>query len=398
MSSAFERLQKIAQQKKESEKEKTNLELVNPSSAKSTDKSEISFFDIPNQPNVGNIPNQPNQPNQPVVNKKTAQLGKSSNLKTRNTVSPERDFTKVPNSVARDIVPERFFKGMSKNTYDALYLRTRGAITPVRKIRATKSDLLRWTGVSDVTLDKHLKHLRSVGLINWEFIIGSHDGNLYEIFVPEELDLSSQTYLTNLTNPNLPNVPKKVGGQVPNFLGYVGGVQSYENKELSQSLKTSLKTKRDDDEKNAPFSAFIEKFEKVSKKLTGKKFDPKETDKWEMLADLLILELEIAAKRSGSISSVPAFLTEVLRRQLFTIRRTKSDQDNYPKKNSKLKSDTVGKSDAGKYEIKPLDKKGREEALAHLREFVNDGFLQDFKKWYTSEDWEYLIKELQKQE
>ena len=165
---------------------------------------------IDNQPNQPNIPND-NQPNQP------NQHHNQENQKSRKAISPERDFTKVPNSVARDAVPERLFKGMSKNTYDALYLRTRGAVNPVREIRATKSDLLRWTGVSDVTLDKHLKHLRSVGIIKWQFIIGSHEGNIYEVFIPEEIEI---TNLTNLTNPNLPNLPKKVGGEVPNFLGW----------------------------------------------------------------------------------------------------------------------------------------------------------------------------------
>jgi hypothetical protein len=38
------------------------------------------------------------------------------------------------------------------------------------------------------------------------------------------------------------------------------------------------------------------------------------------------------------------------------------------------------------YEIKPLDKQGREAAVEQLREIAGDEFLQDFEKWYTSED------------
>ncbi len=54
----------------------------------------------------------------------------------------------------------------------------------------------------------------------------------------------------------------------------------------------------------------------------------------------------------------------------------------------------VGKSESGSYEIKPLDEKGREATLEQLREFAEDDFLQDFQKWYTPEDWEWLVKEL----
>ena len=107
-------------------------------------------------------------------------------------------------------------------------------------------------------------------------------------------------------------------------------------------------------------------------------------------ADLLVLELEVAARRTGGISSVPAFLTEVLRRQFFASRQQQSSG-----KPAKAKIDTVGEYNYGSYEIKPLDAKEREVALEQLREFSGDDFLEDFKKWYTTEDWDYLIKKLE---
>ncbi len=107
------------------------------------------------------------------------------------------------------------------------------------------------------------------------------------------------------------------------------------------------------------------------------------------LADLLILELKAAARRTDGVSNIPAFLTEVLRRQFFASRQGQSSS-----KSAKTKIDTVGKAESDSYEIKPLDQKGREEALAQLREFAGDDFLQDFKKWYTTEDWTWLIDNL----
>ncbi len=99
--------------------------------------------------------------------------------------------------------------------------------------------------------------------------------------------------------------------------------------------------------------------------------------------------MEIAVSRAGGVSSVPSFLTEVLRRQFFASRQKQSSA-----KPSKVKTDTVGKPESGQYVIKPLDEKGREAALEQLREFADDEFLQDFKKWYVEEDWQWLMKEL----
>ncbi len=127
------------------------------------------------------------------------------------------------------------------------------------------------------------------------------------------------------------------------------------------------------------------------KKITGKGASKTEAEKWGSLADLLILELEVAARRAESVSSVPAFLTEVLRRQFFAARQQQSS----PAKSSKIKQDNVGKNDTGEYEIKSLDEKGREAALEQLREWARDDLLQDFKKWYTPEDWTWLTKELE---
>jgi hypothetical protein len=372
MSSAFERLQKLAQQKKDQEKPK--VEIIG--------KDAQSILpNIDNQPNVDNIDNPPNQDNRPNV------PNQASKRKSRQPIAPEKDFTRVPNSVSRVAIPERLFRGMSKNTYDALYLKTRGAINPIRKIRATKSDLIRWTGVSDVTLDKHLKYLRSVGLINWEFIIGSHDGNWYEVFIPEEINL---TDLTNLTNHTSGNQSKEVRYLTTNLVGGVGGGQTEESKEFKSNSKTSFKTNTSDDE---AFAKFSEVFGRAAFELTGKKLGAADQKPLQDLAELLVLELRTAASRTDNVSNVPAFLTEVLRRQFFTARQNKT-VGNSALKTAVVKPDTIGKSDSENFEIKPLDESGREAALEQLREFSGESFLEDFKKWYTPEDWQWLTENL----
>src|SRR5215218_970288 len=58
-------------------------------------------------------------------------------------ISPARDYTKVANSIRREAVPAGFFKGKSKQLYDALYGLTRGAVTPKRKVRISRPKLMK---------------------------------------------------------------------------------------------------------------------------------------------------------------------------------------------------------------------------------------------------------------
>ncbi len=55
----------------------------------------------------------------------------------------------------------------------------------------------------------------------------------------------------------------------------------------------------------------------ASREVTGREPSPSDADRWAELADLLVTELKIAAGRTTAVSSVPAFLTEHLRRRLW---------------------------------------------------------------------------------
>ena len=303
--------------------------------------------------------------------------------------SPSRDYTKVSNSIMKRAIPEKYFRGLSKHTYDVLYQRTRGAIVPKRTIQLTKDELVRLTGISKDAIKLHIKYLKETGLLKSRPAIGSHAGWEYEILVPEEIEETEQVGVREdkaRQGKASENLPLPSGQDLPP-LTYTNLV---ENKDTYEFPKTSLKTNtKNDDEWAAVFSELNEKLAAAVKKLTGKSPSENESEKWGDLADLLILELEVAARKTSGVSSVPAFLTEMLRRQFFASRQQQSSN-----KPTKTKIDTVGKSDPESYEIKPLDQKGREEALAQLREFYGDDFLQDFKKWYTEDDWQWLMKQL----
>jgi hypothetical protein len=139
----------------------------------------------------------------------------------------------------------------------------------------------------------------------------------------------------------------------------------------------------------------------VSKKLIGKELKFGDNEKLKELAELLVMELEIAAARTDSISNVPAFLTEHLRRRLLGKPNTQISN-----KAARPKSD--GKSPVGKtvnsiqtavenYQAEPLTAKARETVLKTMREYVGKGqgeFVMSLQDTYTAEDWKWLSENL----
>jgi hypothetical protein len=306
-----------------------------------------------------------------------------TSLTSSKSIAPNRDFNKRANILEREALPNGLFPGASKAIYDALYLRTLGSINPKRTVQATRKELMKWSGIKNIkTINVHIKRLKDLGLIRITNFTGEQNGSHYEVFLPDE-DNPDQTQTIGKPDPT-----QKLDSDQDQKMVWVGSGKITENKEVSITPKTSLKTNTNNDDE--AFAQFIEKFQSASREITGRKLSGREAENLGNLADLLILELKAVARRTGVVSNVPAFLTEVLRRQFFVSRQ----QQSISSKSSKLKKDAVGKSEVESYEIKPIDEKGREEALAQLREFAADDFLQDFKKWYTTEDWMWLIENL----
>ena len=123
--------------------------------------------------------------------------------------APSRDFNRRANSLERDALPQGLFPGTSKKLYDALYLRTRGAVEPCRTIRATKRQMMEWAKIgSQNTLDGHLRHFLNVGLLVRSWEVGDNAGAIYKVLIPEEIDPPHPT------PPHLTS-PQKLGGGSP---------------------------------------------------------------------------------------------------------------------------------------------------------------------------------------
>jgi hypothetical protein len=235
----------------------------------------------------------------------------------QNPIAPERDFNRRPNSLERDALPKGLFPGTSKKLYDALYLRTRGAVVPVRSIQATRTNVMRWAGIGGLnTFLSHIKHLTQVGLIIRQFEIGNKEGAIYEVQIPEELNLSHSTQLnsTRLNSTQLDSTPNRVHDSTQKLMRVESG-NPVENKDSSGAPKTSFKTKEENLDDDA-MRRFVETLKQAEREVTGK--NASNPAQWNELAEVISAELKIAAART-TVSNVPMFLSEHLRRRLWKL-------------------------------------------------------------------------------
>ena len=226
--------------------------------------------------------------------------------------APKKDFTRAANSIVRDAIPAGVFTGKGKHLYDYLYSQTRGAITPVHAARIPTEKVMAGAGMTRNTFRFHLERLCNSGLVRVDQRSGEHGGNVYTVLLPEEAGLQrgdrGHRGERGDTGENLPLVQ---GSEVdPSHLG-----SNPTESDTYGDAKTFIKTKdiNTDDEAFAEFAAAVRK---TAKEITGK--DPSKTEaaRWAEVAEVLMTELRIAAGRT-TISSVPAFLAEHLRRRLW---------------------------------------------------------------------------------
>ncbi len=346
-------------------------------------------------------------------------------------VAPEKDFSKMPNSIKR-AVEDGKFPNSSLAIYLYLYSLTRGAIQPKRSVRINKLKLSAGANLrSEKALIKNLAHLNNIGLVKITVFNGDHLGNEFEVFVPEEIEDDSPTYLPT----KQPTYLLTKSTLLPTHQRLVGRwVQSEENKATYADPKTSFKDFKNDDEpaalyesdnksffgeagrvgeaskkeigkvslSDAGFSVIEKAINDISKKLIGKELKSDDNEKLKDLAELLVMELEIAAARTDSISNVPAFLTEHLRRRLLGRSNVQMSNKNLSAK-STAKSLPIDKTailihpEAENYQAEPLTEQARETVLKTMREYIGKGqreFVMSLRDTYTTEDWKWLSENL----
>jgi hypothetical protein len=226
---------------------------------------------------------------------------------------------KAANSIVRDAIRHGLFRGKSKQLYDYLYSKTRGAIVPVVTVRLRRMELMKGSDIGSThTLRDNLLHLRAVGLVSWQSIHGEQDGNLYSVHLPEEarlpFDLDGNPVQVNSTDhsdhteSNLLRPPSAESAQSDQS-------SSLTESTASGEAKTFLKDQRTIDD-DAALAGMVERLKTTTTELTGVAPSHADAERWTELAEVLVAELKIAAART-TISSVPSFLAEHLRRRLW---------------------------------------------------------------------------------
>ncbi|HEX8499521.1 MAG TPA: hypothetical protein VF659_02935 [Pyrinomonadaceae bacterium] len=235
-----------------------------------------------------------------------------SPLVASGSIAPERDFTRFANSIIRDALPAGVFAGKRKQLYDFLYSQTRGAVVPKRKIRISKQSLMKGADIGSwVTLRQNLTHLKNAGLLVETVIPGTHEGNEYEVFLPEEIE---ETPSRGSRGSRPSNPLYFLEGLDPLVSRGSRGGLIVENTGTSPEDKTLYKTNKNIDDE--AFAGFLAILRRTAAEITGREPSPNEAPRWEEVAEVLVTELRIAAGRTN-VSSVPAFLAEHLRRRLW---------------------------------------------------------------------------------
>jgi hypothetical protein len=305
------------------------------------------------------------------------------------SIAPDRDFNKRANILEREALPNGLFPGASKAIYDALYLRTLGSINPKRTVQTTRKELMKWSGIKNIkTINVHIKRLKDLGLIRITNFTGEQTGSHYEVFLPKEED-PDQTQTTQTIGK--PEVNQKMDSDQDQKMVWVGSGKAVENKDSYSSAKTSFKDiEKNDDE---PFGKMTETLAKVFEKVSGKRPQKFDAEKLNEFAELIAMELEIAAARTKSISNVPAFLTEHLRRRLIG----KAAAIEGKAKTSKPAKAGKQEETVEEYEAEPLTEQGREAVLKTMQEFIGKGqqeFVMSQQDSYTKDDWDWLMQKI----
>jgi hypothetical protein len=319
-----------------------------------------------------------------------------TNHTRQSDISPTRDFQKVPNSITKAAIPLGLFKGKSKQLYDTLYSLTRGAIQPVRKTRVRKSKLTRLAGIgSRITFDSNIQHLISVGLIKETVFAGEHEGNEFEVLTPDEISLPSQSSQTSHA--------QKLDRLVSLESSQTSQCSEATNTGISEVTKTFFNTLSFKIDDEAPIINVLEKLNTAARKLTGKDLTKRDLEKFSDLLEILISETVIAGARVDTVSAFVPFMTENLRRRLYSKARSigkKESRHNHL--NVGKRSGPQGKEDLSWKPQTPLTVEQRKNTLKVLKEAkeADTIFFREFKTYgeieYTSEDFKWLVENIVK--
>ena len=231
----------------------------------------------------------------------------------REDAAPKRDFTRSANSIVRDAIPAGVFTGKCKHLYDFLYSQTRGAIVSTRSARLPTERVMKGAGMTRHTFRAHTQRLIRYGLLEVEEKPGEHGGNLYTVYLPEEVEaIGGKRDDRGDRGHKGDKVPVVQGAQ--SDLGDPG--LNLIDTTVSKQAKTSFKTNTERSDDDEASTAVVRAINKLIEGITGREATKAEFGKIVEVIEVLSLEGQIAAART-TVSSAGPFLAEHLRRRLF---------------------------------------------------------------------------------
>jgi hypothetical protein len=126
----------------------------------------------------------------------------------------------------------------------------------------------------------------------------------------------------------------EIAGVYNKYINTIGG-----GEESAAGSSSNLNAGADDE----AYAELLSRLREAVKDVTGRESTQADAERWGELAELLVTELKIAAGRTGSVSSVPAFLTEHLRRRLW-----KKDKRQVEAEASERREEPAPKADSSK--------------------------------------------------
>ena len=227
--------------------------------------------------------------------------------------APKKDFSRVANSVVRAI-PAGLYSGKGKQLYDFLYSQTRGAIIPKRSVRLPTERVMKGAGMTRHTYRAHMERFVHAGLLDVEERPGEHGGNIYTVYLPDETYHRGDRGDRGHSSDSGQDLPVVQGSEIDRGDRGISSDRSI----TSGEPKTLIKTKDRSDDEPTAFSGLNETLGMTVRELTGREPSAAEVNRWRELGEVLAAELRIAAART-TVSNVPAFLAEHLRRRLWKL-------------------------------------------------------------------------------
>ena len=318
---------------------------------------------------------------------------------TQPSAAPMRDFSKVANSIMRDAVAGGYFKGKSKQLYDYFYSQTRGYITPRYAVRMSRTQIMAGAHIGSIhTLTQNIAYLQNVlKLIQVESLVGERDGNLYTVYLPEEVGLGQSGQLTHLTTSTQLSAPSQlaplpVGADTASTAPGSDSISSTTYRDTN----TLSKTYKPDDE---AFDDLIRILGDATERTVGTTPNRFSREKWAEVALLLVEELdEAVARTTDSVASVPGLLAAHIRRKRLSFQRQSA-------KGLKVSTkDVVGKEvdeTVAKKESALLDETKIDESIDMFRELLVEGgynlakLSEQFAAGFSGQDWARILAALQ---